>query len=76
MSTTPAPPKPIRFTPREEQIARLFLAGKDTDQICEAIGLAYGTVGCYLHNIKKKIGVTNNSKVALALALQAIMKPQ
>lgn len=76
MNSTTSPPPTIRLAPHEERVARLFLEGKENAEIAQALYIAYGTVGAVLNHIKRKVGHPGMSRVSLAFALQAILKPQ
>ena len=45
-----------KLTPRETEILRLVLLGKDNQNIAAELWLAPGTVKVHVHNILKKTG--------------------
>lgn len=65
--------KPPHLSPRQREVASLFLAGKTNLQIARALKIKPGTVGRIMYDIRAKIGITGGTSASLALALQAIM---
>lgn len=63
----------MNLSPREEAVARLFLAGKSNHEIASELDITTGTVGTFLHDIRVKIGSPGCTQATLALSLQAIL---
>jgi DNA-binding NarL/FixJ family response regulator len=57
-----------RLTPRELEVARLVVKGLYNKEIGRQIHLSEGTVKIHLHNIYKKLGVSNRTALAAMIA--------
>jgi DNA-binding NarL/FixJ family response regulator len=57
-----------RLTQREHEVARLAAQGLSNKEIGRQIQLAEGTVKIHLHNIYKKLGVSNRTSLAAIIA--------
>ncbi|HWP25669.1 MAG TPA: response regulator transcription factor [Xanthobacteraceae bacterium] len=57
-----------RLTPREVEVAHLVVKGLSNREIGLQIGLSEGTVKIHLHNIYKKLGVSNRTALAAMIA--------
>lgn len=55
-----------QLTAREEQILAQLRLGKQNKQIAYDLSLSEGTVKVHIHNIMKKLGVSNRSQVIAA----------
>lgn len=54
------------LSPREVEIARLILQGKDNQNIASELSLALSTVKVHVHNVLKKAGQANRQELAKA----------
>lgn len=64
------------LTPREREVALLVAAGASNKGIAGRIGLTEGTVKLHLHNIYRKLGISNRTELAtLAIAGRAQSDP-
>jgi DNA-binding NarL/FixJ family response regulator len=52
---------------REEDAARLLVAGVSNKEIARALGIEVVTVKKHVGNILRKLGVTNRTQAAMAL---------
>ena len=52
-----------KLTPRETEILRLVLLGKDNQNIAAELSLAPGTVKVHVHNILKKAQKANRQEL-------------
>ncbi len=53
------------LTPREKEIVKLLLAGKDTSQITEELIISYNTLKTHLKNIYKKTDTSGQLNLIL-----------
>lgn len=60
-----------RLTDREIAVARLVTKGLRNRQIAQELGMTEGTVKVYLHNIYRKLGLTNRTELALLVETAA-----
>jgi two-component system nitrate/nitrite response regulator NarL len=61
--------RPLQLlTPRELEVARLVVKGLSNKEIGRQIHLSEGTVKIHLHNIYKKLGVSNRTALAAMIA--------
>ncbi|HEX7015765.1 MAG TPA: response regulator transcription factor [Cyclobacteriaceae bacterium] len=58
-STATLPRDPYHLTPREKEILRLVIDGKQNKQIADALGKSVRTIETHRFNIMKKLGVNN-----------------
>lgn len=56
------PKTSIELTAREQQILGLLLAGKSTEEICEALGIGYSGLKKHNRNIYAKLGVKTRAE--------------
>jgi two-component system nitrate/nitrite response regulator NarL len=56
------------LTPRELEVARLVVKGLSNKEIGRQIQLSEGTVKIHLHNIYKKLGISNRTALAAMMA--------
>lgn len=61
-----------QLTDREMDIARLVARGYDNQQIADALGISFRTVGTHVTNILRKTGVTNRTQLALLMLKQGL----
>lgn len=65
----------IKLSPRENDVLRLLLDGKETKQIASALNIQPSTVKQALSNLYQKLGVNNRTE-AVAVALREKMYPE
>jgi DNA-binding NarL/FixJ family response regulator len=58
-STATVPRDPYHLTPKEKEILRLVVDGKQNKQIADALGKSVRTIETHRFNIMKKLGVNN-----------------
>ncbi|WP_028671927.1 helix-turn-helix transcriptional regulator [Saccharospirillum impatiens] len=61
------PVNPLPLSPREQQIARQFAAGRSYKQVAQQLGIAPGTVRTHLTRIYEKLGVRDKGALATRL---------
>jgi two-component system nitrate/nitrite response regulator NarL len=57
-----------RLTPREQEVTRLAIKGLSNREIGEQMQLTEGTVKIHLHNIYKKLNISNRTALAALMA--------
>jgi DNA-binding NarL/FixJ family response regulator len=60
--------KPAQLTPREADVSRLVVKGLSNKEIGRQMHLSEGTVKIHLHNIYKKLGISNRTALAAMIA--------
>jgi DNA-binding NarL/FixJ family response regulator len=63
-------PNGPRFTPRENQVVRLLVAGKSNREIGEELGINDSTVKAHMGRVLRKVGVNNRIELTMFLLNQ------
>ncbi len=70
LSPAPEEPKLPAFSPREQDVISLILAGYTEGQMADTLYLAVGTVKTYKRNIFKKLGIHSRRELFSAIYQQ------
>ena len=57
--------RPVRLSPREQQLVALVSQGLSNKQIASALGISEGTVKVYFSRLFRKVGVSDRFELAL-----------
>ncbi|HEY9877207.1 MAG TPA: response regulator transcription factor [Leptolyngbyaceae cyanobacterium] len=70
-----SPGKSSPLTPREQEILRLIIAGKTTQEIAAAFHITPGTVRVHIHAVLQKLSVRDRTQAALLALQQGLIEP-
>jgi DNA-binding NarL/FixJ family response regulator len=59
------------LSPRERAVALLIAGGLSNKDIARELGLSPGTIKTHVHNIFKKLGVSNRQSIIIHLGTKA-----
>ncbi len=71
MEAAAAPP---RFTPREEDVLRLLVAGRSNREIGSALDVDEATVKAHVGRLLRKVGVENRTALTMATMQRGLLK--
>ncbi len=64
-----------RFTPREEDVLRLLVAGRSNREIALALGVDEATVKAHVGRLLRKVGVENRTALTMATMQRGLLAP-
>ncbi len=65
---------PPRFTPREEDVLRLLVAGRSNREIASALSVDEATVKAHVGRLLRKVGVENRTALTMATMQRGLLK--
>lgn len=65
---------PPRFTPREEDVLRLLVAGRSNREIGSALGVDEATVKAHVGRLLRKVGVENRTALTMVTMQRGLLK--
>ena len=72
MEAAAAPP---RFTPREQDVLRLLVAGRSNREIANALTVDEATVKAHVGRLLRKVGVENRTALTVVTIERGLLKP-
>ena len=65
---------PPRFTPREEDVLQLLIAGRANREIASALAVDEATVKAHVGRLLRKVGVENRTALTMAMMQRGLLK--